>query len=89
MELRDLVECIAKAMVEAPDQIEVRAQELTNSIALELRTGPNDMGRVIGKSGRVANAMRTLVQAAATRQGKRVKLEIVECAPMTSALSNP
>ena len=77
MELKDLVEYIAKTLVEDPSQVEVRVIEGTNSVTLELHVAPNDIGRVIGKSGRIANAIRTLVRVAALRQGKRATLEIV------------
>lgn len=77
MNLKDLVEYIAKTLVEDPSQVEVRVVEGTNSITVELHVAPGDMGRVIGKSGRIANAMRTLVRVAAIRQGKRATLEIV------------
>ncbi len=77
MNLKDLVEYIAKTLVEDPSQVQVRVIEGTNSITLELHVAPTDMGRVIGKSGRIANAMRTLVRVAAMRQGKRATLEIV------------
>ena len=77
MNLKELVEYIAKTLVEDPSQVEVRVIEGTTSVTVELHVGPNDMGRVIGKSGRIANAMRTLVRVAAIRQGKRATLEIV------------
>ncbi len=77
MDLKDLVEYIAKTLVEDPSQVQVHVVEGTNSVTVELHVGANDMGRVIGKSGRIANAMRTLVRVAAIRQGKRATLEIV------------
>ena len=77
MNLQDLVEYIAKNLVEDPGQVQVNVVEGANSITLELRVAPDDMGRVIGKSGRIANAMRTLVRIAAMRHGKRASLEIV------------
>lgn len=77
MDLKDLVEYMAKTLVEDPSQVEVRVVEGANSVTVELHVAPNDMGRVIGKSGRIANAMRTLVRVAAIRQGKRATLEIV------------
>ncbi len=77
MDLKDLVEYIAKTLVEDPSQVQVRVVEGANSVTIELHVAPNDMGRVIGKSGRIANAMRTLVRVAAIRQGKRATLEIV------------
>ncbi len=77
MNLKDLVEYIARGLVDDPSQVEVRVVEEANSVAMELHVAPTDVGRVIGKSGRIANALRTLVRVAATRQGKRAKLEIV------------
>jgi hypothetical protein len=77
MNLQELVAFIARALVEHPDQVEVAINERNDSIALELYVAPGDMGRVIGKSGRIANAMRTLVRVAAARQGKRVMLDVI------------
>jgi len=75
--LKDLVEFIAKSLVDDPAQVHVSEIEGETSVILELRVGPDDMGRVIGKQGRTANAMRTLVRVLAAKQGKRVTLEIV------------
>ncbi len=77
MNLQDLVEYMAKNLVEDPSQVKDDIVEGASSITLELHVAPDDMGRVIGKSGRIANAMRTLVRVAAMRQGKRATLEIV------------
>jgi len=77
VDLQGLVEYIARNLVEDPSQVSVDVIEGSNSITLELRVGQGDMGRVIGKSGRIANAIRTLVRVAAAREGKRVNLEIV------------
>ncbi len=77
MNLKELVEYIARTLVEDPSQVQVNVNEGATSVALELRVAPDDMGRVIGKSGRIANAMRTVVRIAAMRQGKRATLEIV------------
>ncbi len=77
MNTKELIEYIAKALVDDPDQVQVEEIEGTNATIFELRVAPEDMGRVIGKQGRVANAMRTLLRAAAARQGRRVTLEIV------------
>jgi hypothetical protein len=77
VDLPGLVEYIAKSLVEDPSQVQVETVESANSITLELHVAQNDMGRVIGKSGRIANAIRTLVRVAALREGKRVNLEIV------------
>ncbi|RME40155.1 MAG: KH domain-containing protein [Thermoflexia bacterium] len=75
--LKDLVEYIAKALADRPDQVQVSEIEGEASIVLELRVAPEDMGRIIGKEGRTANAMRTLVRVLAAKHGKRVTLEIV------------
>lgn len=75
--MKELIEYIAKSIVDDPSQVQVSETEEGNSITLELRVAPEDMGRVIGKGGRVANAMRTLLRVAAARQGKRATLEIV------------
>jgi predicted RNA-binding protein YlqC (UPF0109 family) len=77
MNLKNLIEYMAKALVDDPDQVYVEEIEGTSATIYELRVGADDMGRVIGKQGRVANAMRTLLRAAAARQGRRVTLEIV------------
>ncbi|MEJ2148563.1 MAG: KH domain-containing protein [Chloroflexota bacterium] len=75
--MKELVEYIAKALVDNPSQVEVTQIEGATSVILELRVAPDDMGRVIGRGGRVANAMRTLLRVVAAKQGKRVTLEIV------------
>ena len=77
MNMKELIEYMAKALVDDPDQVQVEEIEGTSATIFELHVGPDDMGRVIGKQGRVANAMRTLLRAAAARQGRRVTLEIV------------
>lgn len=74
--MKELVEYIAKALVTDPSQVRVEEIEQGNTITLRLYVAPEDMGRVIGREGRVANAMRTLLHVAGTRQGKRVRLEI-------------
>jgi hypothetical protein len=75
--MKDLIEFIAKSLVDDPSQVHVSEIKGENSVILELRVGPEDMGRVIGRGGRTANAMRTLVRVLAAKQGKRVNLEIV------------
>ena len=77
MSMKELIEYMAKALVDDPDQVQVEEIEGTSATIYELRVGPDDMGRVIGKQGRVANAMGTLLRAAAARRGRRVTLEIV------------
>ena len=76
--MKELVEHIAKSLVDHPEEVTVTVVEGERTQILELRVKQNDMGQVIGKSGRTAKAMRTLLDAAATRDGKRVVLEIVE-----------
>ena len=73
----DLVEYIAKSLVDDPAQVKISEVEGSSSVIIELHVAPGDMGRVIGKGGRVANAMRTLVRVLAAKEGKRVTLEIV------------
>lgn len=75
--MKDLVEYIAKSLVDDPSQVKVTEIEGATSVILELSVAPEDMGRVIGRNGRVANAMRTLLRVIAAKQGKRVTLEIV------------
>jgi predicted RNA-binding protein YlqC (UPF0109 family) len=77
MNMKELIEYMAKALVDDPDSVQVEEIEGTSATIYELRVASEDMGRVIGKQGRVANAMRTLLRAAAARQGRRVTLEIV------------
>jgi predicted RNA-binding protein YlqC (UPF0109 family) len=75
--MKELVEYIAKSLVDDPSQVEVTEIQGATSIILELRVAPEDMGRVIGRNGRVANAIRTLLRVVAAKQGKRVTLEII------------
>lgn len=75
--MKELVEVIAKALVDNPDAVEVKAVEGEKSTVLELKVAPEDMGKVIGKQGRIAKAIRTVVKAAATKSDKRVVVEIL------------
>ena len=75
--MKELVEVIAKALVDHPDAVEVRTVEGERSTVLELKVAPEDMGKVIGKQGRIAKAIRTVVKAAATQSDKRVVVEIL------------
>lgn len=75
--MKDLVEYIAKSLVDNPDEVEVTEIPGTASVIIELRVAPDDMGRVIGRDGRVANAIRVLLRVLASKQGKRVTLEII------------
>jgi predicted RNA-binding protein YlqC (UPF0109 family) len=76
--MKTLTEYIAKSLVEYPEKVEVRELNRGNHITLELSVDKEDMGRIIGKSGRVANAIRTLLRVAAERDGQQVTLEVVE-----------
>ena len=76
-DMKELVEFMAKALVNDPDSVVVREIEGASATIYELSVAPEDMGRVIGKQGRVANAMRTILRVAAVKEGKRVTLEIV------------
>jgi predicted RNA-binding protein YlqC (UPF0109 family) len=75
--MRELVEFIVKALVDQPDAVQVRAVEGEQTLVLEVKVAPDDVGKVIGKQGRIVNALRTVVKAAAVRTGKRVSIEIV------------
>ncbi|NMA87281.1 MAG: KH domain-containing protein [Tissierellia bacterium] len=74
----ELVETIAKALVDNPDQVEVKEIEGTQSVIIELKVAEEDMGKVIGKQGRIAKAIRTVVKAAAIKENKRVVVEIIQ-----------
>jgi predicted RNA-binding protein YlqC (UPF0109 family) len=76
--MKQLTEYIAKALVEFPDEVQVEEIRHGNRVTLELRVSKEDMGRVIGKGGRVANAIRTLLRVAAEREGSQVGLDVVE-----------
>lgn len=77
--MKELIEYIALALVDDPSQVEVRQNRVgSGKMHLELKVAKEDMGRVIGKSGRVANAMRVLLRVAAAREGKQVSLDIAE-----------
>jgi len=78
MSMKALVEDIARSLVDHPDQVQVSEVEGEQTTVLELRVDPADLGKVIGKQGRTARAMRTLLGAAGTKQNKRVLLEILE-----------
>ncbi len=75
--MKELVEFMATALVNDPDAVVVREIKGASAIIFELSVAQEDMGRVIGKQGRVANAMRTLLRVAAVKEGRRVTLEIV------------
>ncbi len=76
--MKKLVEIIAKALVDYPDEVVVTETESEKGILLELRVASADMGKVIGKQGRIAKAIRSVVKAAATKDDKKVTVEIVQ-----------
>lgn len=74
--LRAVVEVVARALVDHPDAVKVAEAERRGMIVLELTTAPGDMGKIIGRQGRTAAALRTLVAATAEHHGKRAQLDI-------------
>ena len=78
MSMKSLVEDIARSLVDHPDQVQVSEVEGEQTAVLELRVDPADLGKVIGKQGRTARAMRSLLSAAAGKVNKRSRLEIME-----------
>ena len=78
MDYRDLVEYMVKSLVDNPEQVEINEIEGEKSTILELKVVKDDIGKVIGKHGRIARAIRTIINASATKTGKRVVLEILD-----------
>jgi len=74
----ELVKMIAKSLVDHPESVQVNEVDSSNSLIVELRVHADDMGKVIGKQGRIAKAIRTVVKAAATKTEKRVTVEIIQ-----------
>ena len=77
--MKELVEVIAKALVENPDEVVVTQKEEGKNITVELHVAPSDMGKVIGKSGKIARAIRSVVTAASSKSDKKVIVEIDNC----------
>jgi predicted RNA-binding protein YlqC (UPF0109 family) len=75
--MKSLVEILARNLVDNPNEVAVNVVEDIDSIIYELRVAQTDMGKIIGKQGRIAKAIRTVVKAAATKEGKRVNVEII------------
>ena len=75
--MKELVEIIAKALVDNPDEVVVTETEKNKAVVVELKVAPSDMGKVIGKQGRIAKSIRSVVTAAATKTDKKVIVEIV------------
>ena len=76
--MKELVEVIAKSLVDYPEQVVVTETETDRAIVLELRVAQSDMGKVIGKQGRIAKAIRSDVKAAASKEDKKVTVDIVQ-----------
>jgi len=77
--MRELLDFLARALVENPDEVEVsQVEEIHGEVVLELEVAEDDLGRVIGRGGRVANALRSVMKAAATREDKRVVVDILD-----------
>ena len=76
--MTDLIKVIAKALVRNPDQVSVNESVDNETITYELHVASEDMGKIIGKQGRIAKALRTVVKAAASRENKKVMVEIIE-----------
>ncbi len=76
--MEELLEEIARSLVEKEDEVSVRRVERDDAVVFELRVAPDEVGKVIGRQGRVARALRTVVRAGGTRRGERALLEIVE-----------
>jgi len=78
MNYKDLVDYMVRSLVDHPEDVEIREVEGEKSTILELRVTKDDIGKVIGKHGRIARAIRTIINASATKSGKRVVLEILD-----------
>ncbi len=75
--MKELVEVIAKALVDNPDEVVVTEKEEGKNVTIELHVAASDMGKVIGKQGRIAKTIRTIVKAASSKDDKRVDVEII------------
>jgi len=75
--MKDLLTLLAKSLVDEPELVEVIEEQKEGTVVLRLKVGPEDMGKVIGKQGRIARAIRTLVKAAAIHEEKKVSVEII------------
>lgn len=75
--MKELVRIIATSLVDHPEQVEVTEKETDKAIVVELKVAPEDMGKVIGKQGRIAKSIRTVVKAAATKDDKKVVVDII------------
>ena len=76
--MKELVEIIAKALVDNPDEVVVTETEKDKALVVNLKVAPSDMGKVIGKQGRIAKSIRTIIKAASSKEDKRVIVDIVQ-----------
>lgn len=76
--LKELLEYLARSLVDSPEDVRVEVVETDTTVVLELTVAKEDVGKVIGKQGRIARALRTIVKASAVREGKRALVEIVD-----------
>lgn len=76
--MKEIIELLAKSLVDNPDAVDVKTVEAEHSTVFEVRVDKADMGKIIGRQGRIAQALRTIVRAAALKDGKRVMVEIIE-----------
>jgi len=79
--MKELIEYIATSLVDHPDQVQVKESGSGDRARLEVSVAPEDMGRIIGRSGKVANAIRAVLRVAAEREGKQATLDVVEPGP--------
>ena len=75
--MKELLEYLEKSLVDNTDEVQVKLKKKKKTVVLELRVSPEDMGKIIGKQGRIAQAIRTVIRAAAVKEGKRVVVEII------------
>jgi hypothetical protein len=75
--VKELVEYLVKSLAEHPEKVELAQEESEDTVSMELKISPEDLGRIIGKGGNTINAIRTVVQAAASSHKKRAKLEVI------------
>ncbi|KKN10710.1 hypothetical protein LCGC14_1033860 [marine sediment metagenome] len=76
--LKELLETLAKALVDKPDEVEVSSIESDKSVILQLKVADDDVGKVIGKEGRIAKALRIIVKASSVKEGKKAVVEIID-----------
>lgn len=75
--MKELVEYLVKALVDSPDKVEIKEVQGESVTIIEIRTAPEDAGKVIGREGRIANSIRTIVKAAAAKQNQKITVEII------------